>query len=75
MTDVDQYPIVVFHTPSDGLWVAKVPDLPGCSAHGETPEEAVKEVRIAMGGWLEVAREIGRPIPEPSNYEEIRAAG
>ena len=75
MTDIDEYPIVVFHTPSDGLWVAKVPDLSGCSAHGETPEEAVSEVRIAMRGWLEVAREIGKPIPAPSNYRRIQAVG
>ena len=75
MTTPPEYPIIVFHTPSDGLWVAKVPDLPGCSAYGETPEEAVREVGIAMQGWLEVAREIGKPIPEPSSYEEIQAAG
>ena len=72
MTD---YPILVFRTPSDGLYVAKVPDLPGCSAHGETPEEAVREVRIAQELWLEVAREIGKPIPEPTPRPALCRAG
>ena len=72
MTD---YPIILFHTPSDGLWMAKVPDLPGCSAHGETPEEALREVKIAMELWLEVAREIGKPIPSATLQPELCAAG
>jgi predicted RNase H-like HicB family nuclease len=67
-------PIVIFRTPSDGLDVADVPDLPGCSAHGETPEEALREVQIAMGPWLDVVREIGRAIPEPTPYSLVRAA-
>lgn len=61
-----EYPIVLFRTPSDGLWMAKVPDLPGCSAHGETPEEAVREIRVAMDLWLEVAHEDGVRIPPPT---------
>jgi predicted RNase H-like HicB family nuclease len=36
-----------------------------CSAHGETPHEAAAEVEVAVGLWLEVAREEGMPIPEP----------
>lgn len=42
------YPIVIFRTPNDGLYVADVPDLPGCSAHRETPEEALREIQVAM---------------------------
>ena len=68
------YPIVIFRTRSDGLYVADVPDLPGCNAHGETREEALWQVEIVIGVWLEVAREIGRPIPEPSPYRRLREA-
>jgi predicted RNase H-like HicB family nuclease len=75
VNDFADYPIVIFRTPSDGLYVAEVPDLAGCNAHGETPEEALREVQIAMGLWLEVAREIGLPIPEPSAYPALRAVG
>lgn len=71
MTD---YPIVIFRTPSDGLHVAEVPDLPGCNAHGETPEEALREVLVATGLWLRVAEEVGLPLPEPSAYPLASAA-
>ena len=45
------YPIVVYHTPEDGGYFATVPDLPGCTAHGETPEEALREALVAQEGW------------------------
>jgi predicted RNase H-like HicB family nuclease len=48
--------------------------LPGCTAHGETAEEAVREALVAMRLWLEVAEEDGFPIPEPSPYPLSRAA-
>lgn len=59
-----RYHINVFWYPDDDCWVADVPDLKSCSAHGDTPLEAVAEVEMAMQGWLEVARERGFPIPE-----------
>ena len=46
-------------------FIAIVPELPGCSAFGETEERALQEVKIAMQLWLEAAREIGRSIPVP----------
>ncbi|MDP9365553.1 MAG: type II toxin-antitoxin system HicB family antitoxin [Chloroflexota bacterium] len=49
------YHINLFLNEANGLWVADIPDLPGCSAHGETPEEALREVQLAKQGWLEVA--------------------
>lgn len=60
------YPIAVFHTEEDGGFFGVVPDLPGCTAHGETPEEALREARIAQELWLEGVRERGWTIPEPS---------
>jgi len=70
----DHYPIVVFWSDEDQTWIADVPDLFACSAHGPTPEEEVAQVRIAMGAWLEVAREIGKPLPTPSRPPLIAAA-
>ena len=72
---MSNYPIIIFRTPSDGLYVAEVPDLPGCNAHGETPEEALREVQVAMGLWLEVAQEVGLPIPPPTLRPALCAAG
>jgi predicted RNase H-like HicB family nuclease len=59
------YHINVFWWEPDQRWVADVPDLKSCSAHGATPFEAVTELQIAMELWLEVAAERGMPIPEP----------
>jgi predicted RNase H-like HicB family nuclease len=56
------YHINVFWSDEDGCWVADVPDLRFCSAFGDTPKEAVREVRVATAAWLESA---GDPIPEP----------
>lgn len=60
------YPIEVFWSDEDEAWVANVPDLPLCSAHGSTPHDAVAEVEVAIEAWLDAARSEGRPIPIPS---------
>jgi predicted RNase H-like HicB family nuclease len=60
------YTIVIFYSEEDEGYIAIVPDLPGCSAFGETPEEALKEIQIAAEGWLEVAHEVGISIPLPA---------
>ena len=59
------YHINVFYSEEDECYVADIPDLQFCSAFGDTPEEAVAEVRIAMAAWLEVAKAEGKPIPQP----------
>ena len=69
------YPIVVYYTEEDGGFFAVVPDLPGCTAHGETPEEALREARIAQELWLEGVQERGWTVPEPSRYPALRAVG
>ncbi|MHB8625021.1 MAG: type II toxin-antitoxin system HicB family antitoxin [Aggregatilineales bacterium] len=59
------YHINVFYSDEDESYIADIPDLRFCSAYGETPEEAVREVMVAKALWLEVARDKGLPIPEP----------
>jgi predicted RNase H-like HicB family nuclease len=61
----NRYAIVVFWSEEDGVWIADAPDLKSCSAHGDTPEQAVAELQSAMEDWLQVVRERGLPIPEP----------
>jgi predicted RNase H-like HicB family nuclease len=70
-----RYHINLFWSDEDGCWIADVPDLRYCSAHGDTPEAALREVQTAMGAWLEVRREEGRPVPEPRYRPAIYAAG
>ena len=59
-----RYHINVFWSDEDGRWIADVPDLRYCSAHGDTPEEAVAEARVAIELWLETALDSGVPVPE-----------
>ena len=63
MTD---YPIVIFWSSEDRAYIAEIPDLQDCVADGETPEAALREVLVVKDLWLEVAREDGRPLPEPN---------
>jgi predicted RNase H-like HicB family nuclease len=59
------YAIEIFYSEEDEGFIAVVPELPGCSAFGETEERALKEVKIAMQLWQETAKEVGREIPVP----------
>ena len=49
----------------DRAFVAEVPELPGCMAHGDSQEAALKNVNDAMQLWIDTAKEFGDSIPEP----------
>ena len=68
------YAIAVFWSDEDRCWIADVPDLEFCTAHGPTPEDAVREVRVAIEAWMAAAHEMGRPIPEPRYRPAVPAA-
>jgi antitoxin HicB len=67
------YPVVIspLGDADGGGFVATVPDLPGCMSDGETPEEAIANVRDAIEMWIEAARDAGRAIPQPSHVAAI----
>lgn len=67
------YPVIVSPLPEEdgGGFVATVPDLPGCISDGDTPQEALTNVQDAIEAWLEAARDLGRPIPAPSQVAAI----
>ena len=67
------YHINLFWSKEDTLWIADVPDLKGCSAHGHSPLEAVEQVRDAIVGWIETARAVGLDVPEPRYRPAIYA--
>jgi predicted RNase H-like HicB family nuclease len=60
------YFISIFYSEEDGGYIADIPDLRFCSAFGETPEAALREVQIAKEAWIEAARASGKPIPHPT---------
>ena len=59
------YHINVFYSEDDAGYIADIPDLEACSAFGDTPEQALKELQIAKEVWIEAARAQGKPIPRP----------
>jgi predicted RNase H-like HicB family nuclease len=66
VTDANRYPAQVFWSDEDEGYIALATDLPGCSAFGETQQEALTELQDAIVAWAEAARAAGNPIPEPS---------
>lgn len=60
-----QYEIILYWSKEDQAFIAEVPELPGCAADGATYQEAVANVETVMREWIETARELGRPVPEP----------
>ena len=74
MSGHPRYHINVFWYPDDQCWIADVPDLRPCSAHGDTPQQAVAEVCRAIAIWLEAAREANLTIPEPCYSPALFAA-
>jgi predicted RNase H-like HicB family nuclease len=59
------YHINIFYSEEDEGYIADIPDLKFCSAFGETPEEALKQLQIAKAAWLEAALAEGKPILPP----------
>jgi len=66
MNERERYAVEVFWSEADQGFIAIAPDLPGCSAFGETRQEAVAELQDAISAWIEAASAAGNPIPEPS---------
>ena len=60
-----KYEVILYWSNEDSAFVAEVPELPGCVAHGDTQEAALKHAQEAMALWIDTAREFGKPIPEP----------
>ncbi len=67
-----KYAIEIFYTDEDNGYIAVVPELPGCSAFGETEEEALEEVKVAMELWLETAKKENRETPKPYGKELLK---
>ena len=60
-----KYEVTIYWNREDGAFVAEVPELPGCKAHGDTQETALRNVNQAMDLWPDTGREFRSPIPEP----------
>ncbi len=62
---MSKYEIIIFWSDDDQAFLAEAPELPGCIADGATYQEALVNVEKIIQEWIEIAKELGRPIPEP----------
>ena len=65
MSDNYRYEIIIYWSEEDQAFIAEVPELPGCAADGGTYQEALANVQAIIQQWIETAKELGRPIPQP----------
>jgi predicted RNase H-like HicB family nuclease len=65
MNDMTKYEVIIYWSKADEAFIAEVPELAGCAADGATYKEALANVEVVIQEWIETAKEIGRPIPEP----------
>ncbi len=60
-----RYELIIYWSKADQSFIVEVPELPGCMADGATYEEAIANVQAIVQEWIETAKSLGRPIPEP----------
>ena len=60
-----KYEIILYWSNEGEAFIAEVPELAGCAADGSTRQEALANAETVIADWLETARRLGRPVPEP----------
>ena len=68
-----KYEVIIYWSEEDEAFVADVPELPGCAAHGSTQENALVNAQDAIRLWIDTAMEFGDPVPEPKGRRLILA--
>ena len=69
----DKYEIIIYWSREDEAFVAEVPELPGCMAHGKTHEAALRNAKVAIRLWIKTAVEFNDPIPKPKGRRLVYA--
>ncbi len=70
---IDRYEIIIYWSDEDGAFIAEVPELPGCLAHGDSRELALANAKDAIALWVETAAEHGDPVPQPKGHRLMYA--
>ncbi len=68
-----KYEIIIYWGNEDDAFIAEVPELPGCIAHGKTQEDALKNAKEAIQLWIDTAKEFGDSIPKPKGEKLMYA--
>lgn len=63
--------IVTLDRDEDGVWVIECPAIPGCISQGKTREEALENIKEAIGLCLEVREELGLPLTVETKQVEV----
>ena len=70
---MDKYEVIIYWSDEDGAFIAEVPELPGCMAHGDTREAALANVNDAIALWIKTAKEFEDPVPKPKGRRLVFA--
>jgi len=70
---MNKYEVIIYWSEEDQMFVAEVPELPGCAAHGPTQEAALASAQEAIRLWLDTAKEFGDAVPVPKGRRLIFA--
>ena len=62
---MNRYEIIIYWSEEDQAYIAEVPELPGCAADGASHQEALANAQVVIDEWIETAKSLGRPIPQP----------
>jgi predicted RNase H-like HicB family nuclease len=68
-----KYEVIIYWSNDDASFIAEVPELPGCMAHGATQSDALNSANEAIALWLATAQELGRAVPEPKGRRLLYA--
>lgn len=67
-----KYEISIYWSDEDRCYLAEVPELPGCMADGKTYQDALLAVEKVAQDWIDTAKELGRPVPEPKSRTALK---
>ena len=68
-----KYEVIIYWSNEDQIFIAEVPELPGCMAHGPSQETALTKANGAIQLWIDTAKEFGDPVPEPKGHRLMLA--
>jgi predicted RNase H-like HicB family nuclease len=68
-----KYEIIIYWSDEDQVFIAEVPELPGCMTHGDTQAAALENAAEAIQLWIDTAHEFGDPVPEPKGHRLMLA--
>ena len=69
---MNKFEIILYWSNEDQAFIAEVPELPGCAADGTTRQKALADAEVVISEWIQTARKLGRPIPEPQRPAPVR---